>query len=62
MSDDDRAKTHLSRLGVNPATVARLQGYADESELTLREFVRFVLSDYAPPQESEVYDFGVIRE
>ena len=50
---DERTKTHLSRLGVNPATVARLQQFADEDEMTLGELVRFVLSDYAPPQEIE---------
>jgi hypothetical protein len=49
---DDRAATHLRRLGVNPATVARLRAYAEQDGMTLAEEVRFILNDYAPPVES----------
>lgn len=48
---DSTAATHLSRLGVNPVTVARLREYADEDGMTLREFVAYVLSSYEPPYE-----------
>jgi hypothetical protein len=49
MSDeDDRASTHLRRLGVNPITVARLRGYAEEDGMTLAELVRYILGDYVP--------------
>ena len=48
---NEKTKTHLSRLGVNPVTIARLEQYADDDEMSLREFVQFVLRDYAPPQE-----------
>ena len=51
--ENERTKTHLRRLGLNPITVARLEGYADEDGMLLSEFVRFVLSDYAPPVEIE---------
>jgi hypothetical protein len=50
-ADDKRAATHLSRLGVNPVTVAHLQEYAEADELSLRDLVCFILSDYAPPAE-----------
>lgn len=46
---DSRAATHLSRLGVNPAVIARLVAYAQEDGMTLAEMVRYVLSDYHPP-------------
>lgn len=49
--DDDKAATHLRRLGVNPATVARLRQYAETDDMSLRDFACFVLRDYAPPQE-----------
>ena len=42
------AATHLSRLGVNPATIARLCEYAKADEMTLRDFVQYVLSNYEP--------------
>ena len=51
--DDDKAATHLSRLGVNPVIVARLRQYAERDGMRLRDFVRYVLSDYAPPAERE---------
>ena len=51
--DNDATKTHLARLGLNPVTVARLEGYAEGDGMSLAELVRYVLSDYAPPQESE---------
>jgi hypothetical protein len=51
MSADDRALTHLSRLGVNPVVAQRLLGYALADGMSLRELVRFILSDYAPPIE-----------
>ena len=56
MSRDEenaRAATHLSRLGVNPVSIQRLIGYAEADGITLRELVRFVLTDYAPPAEIE---------
>lgn len=52
--DDLRAATHLSRLGVNPVTTARLAGYAEADGMTLRELVRYVLGDYDPAE----HDFG----
>ena len=56
MSDDNaRARTHLTRLGVNPVVAARLEGFADEADMTLREFVQYVLSDYVrhAPRDEE---------
>jgi hypothetical protein len=50
-ADDKRAATYLSRLGVNPATTQRLVGYAESDEITLRELVAYVLSNYAPPDD-----------
>jgi hypothetical protein len=47
-ADNRRTATHLSRLGVNPAVVARLGAYAEQDGQTLRELVRYILSDYAP--------------
>lgn len=49
--EDERAATHLSRLGVNPVVVQRLAGWAEKDGETLRDLVRYILSDYAPPQE-----------
>ena len=46
MASDDTALTHLSRLGVNPVTSANLRGLAEESDVSLRELVAIVLSDY----------------
>jgi hypothetical protein len=48
--DNATAATHLSRLGVNPITVARLTEFAEADEITLRELVRYVLSDYRPAE------------
>ena len=53
--DNDRATTHLQRLGVNPATINRLRAWADEDAMTLRDFVGYVLSNYYPAQD----DFAV---
>ncbi len=54
--DDARAATHLSRLGVNPATTAQLVQYAEADEMTLREFVAYVLSDYHPATDARTDD------
>lgn len=50
---NERAATHLSRLGVNPVVIARLDEYAEQDGMTLAEFVRYVLADYAPPERGE---------
>lgn len=52
----DTASTHLRRLGVNPITVARLEGYAQEDDLTLTELVQFILGDYMPPEPANEDD------
>lgn len=54
--DDDRAATHLSRLGVNPVVVARLRQYAESDGERLRDLVRYVLSDYAPGSDARPED------
>lgn len=41
----------LAELGVSPATVARLTAHAESEDFSLRDLVRFILSDYSPPQE-----------
>lgn len=41
----------LLRLGVEAKTVARLQRYAVADDMSLRDFVCFVLRDYAPPSD-----------
>ena len=48
--DDQRAATHLSRLGVNPITTARLAAQAEADGVTLRELVAYVLGDYNPAE------------
>ena len=61
-AEDRRAATHLSRLGVNPAVYCRLAAWAREDGLTLREMVRYILSDYAPAQVDAAtgcFQFGV---
>lgn len=49
-SPDDRASTHLRRLGVNPITVARLRGFAEDAGMTLAELVSYILGDYRPAE------------
>lgn len=49
---DDRTATHLSRLGVNPVVIARLRGWAEADDMTLRDLVRFILSDYLPADDT----------
>ena len=51
--ENDTAKTHLSRLGVNPVTVMRLEGYADADGIPLRALVHYILGDYVPPEKGE---------
>lgn len=46
--EDKRAATHLTRLGVNPVVVNRMQEWAREDGMSLREFAAYVLSDYTP--------------
>lgn len=50
-ADDERASTHLRRLGINPITVARLREFAEMDGVSLREQVRYVLGEYSPPAE-----------
>ncbi len=51
--DDERAATHLSRLGVNPIRIARLCEYAEADDMSLRDFAVYVLTrGYDPPDEA----------
>lgn len=50
-ADDRTALTHLSRLGINPVVAQRLLGWAEAQGMSLRELVRYILSDYAPSDE-----------
>lgn len=50
-AEDEHTATHLGRLGLNPVTVARLREYAERDGQSLRELVRYILSDYAPAIE-----------
>jgi hypothetical protein len=53
-ADDEKAATHLSRLGVNPVVIQRLAAWAELDGESLRETVRYILSAYEPPHD--VYD------
>lgn len=53
-ADDERAATHLMRLGVNPVVIQRLAAWAELDGESLRETVRYILSSYEPPHD--VYD------
>jgi hypothetical protein len=50
--ENERTKTHLSRLGVNPVVSARLVEWAEQDGMSLRELVRYVLTDYYPAADS----------
>jgi hypothetical protein len=50
--DNERTKTHLRRLNVNPVTVARLEEMAEREGMTLRAFVRMVLSGAVASREA----------
>ena len=49
MNSDTRA--YLDRLGVHANVVRRLNGYAEDAGMSLRELVLYILTDYAPARD-----------
>ena len=49
-ADDATSRQLQLMLDVNPITILRLRGYAEEANMTLAELVRFILGDYTPDE------------
>jgi hypothetical protein len=49
-ADDATSRQLQLMLDVNPITILRLRGYAEEADMTLAELVRFILGDYTPDE------------
>lgn len=52
-ADNYRTRKALRALGLSPSRCLQLERFAMDEDLTLRDYVLFVLNDYAPPQEPE---------